>query len=136
MEISNKDCNIAFPEFAGHRLTPDDLAALAGVIGNFLALMKQKPVPASEREAATCRAAFGRLERLQQRLAAVKQDGGGVLFLRLEDLLALDAALLLFSVFLVLEMPASARRELILEALWAVREHLAAFRRLSPAGLN
>ncbi len=136
MELPKEDFNMALPELAGQWLTRDDLADLASVIGTFLALMKQKPVPASEREAATCRAAFGQLERLQQRLAAVEEDGGGVLLLRLEDLVALDAALLLFSVFLVLEMPASERRELILDALWGVREHLAALRRIAPAGLN
>ncbi len=103
-------------------LALSDRLVLAKMVQSFLSAVRQKPLPASDQEAATCTAAFERLERLQQQLVSVEQ--GHTLVLRLDDLHALHGALMLFSVYLILETPKSERRDMIIEALWEMRSHL------------
>lgn len=107
-------------------LAPADLAGLAKMIGTFLAAMRQKSVPTSASDATLCQEAFERLEHLQQRL--VSQEGH-LLALRLEDIQSLEAAVLLFSIYLHLEVPPSDRRTTILEGLWNIQDQLSHLRR-------
>ena len=108
-------------------LASTDLEALAEMIRIFLAAMRQKPLPKSASDIALCQAAFDRLELLQQRLTSLEM--AQALALRLEDLQSLEGALMLFSIFLCLEVPPSEKRATTLEALWQMREQLARLRR-------
>lgn len=127
MEFLDEPFNMAFADVPVLSLASSDLAALSEMLGKFLALMRRRVEHTSGYEAAACEAAFERLERLQQRLG--EREEGRLLVLQLEELLSLDAALMLFSVFLYLEVSPSEWREMIIEALWQVREQLADMRR-------
>jgi hypothetical protein len=127
MERSDEPFNMAFAEVPVLSLASSDLVAISEMIGKFLALMRRRVKSSSGHEAAECEVAFERLERLQQQLA--EREEGRLLALRLEDLLSLDGALMLFTVFLYVEVPKSERREMIIEALWQMREQLADMRR-------
>jgi hypothetical protein len=121
-ELHNEDVDAREADMPCLSLALSDRLALATMIRSFLLAMRQKPLPASDSETATCTAAFERLERLQKQLAS--DEHGRTLVLRLEDLYALHGALMLFSVYLILETPKSERRDLIVEALWEMRDHL------------
>jgi hypothetical protein len=112
-ELYDENVNAREVDIPCLSLALSDRLALAKMIRSFLSAMRQKPLPASDSEAAACTAAFERLERLQQQLA-----------LHLDDLHALHGALMLFSVYLILETPKSERRDLIVDALWEMRDHL------------
>jgi hypothetical protein len=127
MEFHNMNANAAAVDVPVISLAASDRAALAEMIRAFLAAMRQKPVPTSASDAALCHDAFERLEHLQQRLAS--ENEGHLLALRLEDIQSLEGALLLFSIFLHLEVPPSEKRATVLENLWAMRDQLAHLRR-------
>ena len=127
MESSNEHIETVLSGGPVLSLAPADLAGLAEMIGAFLAAMRQKPIPTSASDAALCRAAFERLEHLQQRLASGQE--GRLLALRLEDIQTLESALLLFAVFLHLEVSPSERRATVLECLLDLRDQLAHLRR-------
>lgn len=103
---------------------------LAGIIEAFLAVMQRRiPAPVVEQYAA--QGAFDRLEQLRIRLT---QEGKSALLM--EDLLLLDAALMLFSIYLCLECPESELREAAIEGFWTLRGQLSALRRLKPPSMN
>ncbi|WP_220208456.1 hypothetical protein [Reticulibacter mediterranei] len=126
MEFHKKNANAA-ADVPVVSLAASDRAALAEMIRAFLVAMRQKPVPTSASDAALCQVAFERLEHLQQRLGS--ENEGHLLALRLEDIQSLEGALLLFAIFLHLEVPSSEKRATVLESLWDLRDQLAQLRR-------
>jgi hypothetical protein len=107
--------------------TLEDMGGLADIIGAFIAAMRRRIPVADEHQAA-----FERLEQLHTRLANNKGNG----MLLQDDFLSIDAALVLFSVFLYLEVPKSERRETVIDGLFQMREHLSVLRRSSPPCMN
>lgn len=107
-------------------VTLDDMEGVRVLLRVFLDAMQRRLPPSQEQQAA-----FDLLECLYRRLG---QEGKNALLM--EDILLLDAALMLFSIFLMLEVPRSERREIALDGLWEMRGQLSMLRRTLAAGLN
>jgi hypothetical protein len=105
--------------------TLDEIEGVADIIEAFLVVMRRLPTSEEQERA------FEQLERVRQRFLTE-----GKRALLLDDILTLDAALLLFLTLLSLKVAPSTKREIVIESLWQMRSHLSVLRSDNAPGFN